>query len=134
FREFHLAKLLAVTHKPQTLWCEWEFNSDYSHNECNTPTFDLRIITAALLQVRDTLTELNIDAYSGGHGRPYSDVVPCHVVGAPPTALTSFDQTQTLAIPLAFLNGLTVPAKGEGFLQHCLPRSLGVLMLRENLF
>ncbi|KAK4170707.1 hypothetical protein QBC36DRAFT_341424 [Triangularia setosa] len=133
FREAHLGQLLVITPNLTTLWLDLEFVRDYE-NGCNTPIFDLDIIMRALLQVRNTLTELNIYAYVGGAPWPYCQCPePPQVLGAPPTTFASFDQLKTLAIPLAFLNGLRAPAEQRSSWNCCLPRNLEVLALRQEL-
>ncbi|KAK3294785.1 uncharacterized protein B0H64DRAFT_375534 [Chaetomium fimeti] len=133
-REAHLGQVLAAAPRLHTLHWNWRYDPD-TEDQFNTPTVNLDLLLPALLPLRDTLTTLDIFAFSLFSPRPYIPF-PLHVQGSM-HPLSTFPHLTTLTIPLVFFTGFPLPIPHTTTttgLSHSLPPNLEALTLTDDLY
>ncbi|EAQ88029.1 hypothetical protein CHGG_04648 [Chaetomium globosum CBS 148.51] len=133
-REAHLAALLTATPHLHTLNWQWRFDPDITTDAANTPTVNLTQLLLALTPLHPTLTTLHIHASCLYTTQPFIPF-PLSIHGTM-AALAHFAHLRTLTIPLVFVTGfaLPLPTHPHHTLAHCLPPSLEVLTLTDDLY
>ena len=128
-REGHLREILRTTTRLKKLrWC-WLYAQEIDDGQFVTSVIDLDRIAEALISIRDTLTDLAIEAEAQSL---QAEWVPLTITGSL-QALANFDKMERLELPQCFLYGGFTSTEAKP-IAHLLPRNIQYLAITDELW